>query len=204
MPGKMGGAHELSGGLAPLLQDLGSVANSSIFHSSQAMADTGSSTGMASAGSPNEPSPIASPAAGWAGSSSRATTAPAALTPATTRQAILKPSKNDVDTAEWTASASAGWPLRRVILARLSAPPTDSWAARASRGASSVGSFAVSRLLYMEAKTLPTTATPRVAPSSRVASLTAEPMPALAFGTTPMIASVAGALTSPTPLPPRI
>jgi hypothetical protein len=36
-----------------------------------------------------------------------------------------------------------------------------------------------------------------VLPSNRVASLTAEPMPALAFGTTPMIASVAGALTSP-------
>src|SRR6266536_545781 len=44
---------------------------------------------------------------------------------------------------------------------------------------------------------LPMTATPRVPPSSRVASLTAEPTPAFALGTTPMIASVAGALVRP-------
>ena len=48
---------------------------------------------------------------------------------------------------------------------------------------------------------LPMTATPRVPPSSRVASLTAEPTPAFALGTTPMIASVAGALVRPMPVP---
>src|SRR2546430_17005869 len=37
-------------------------------------------------------------------------------------------------------------------------------------------------------------ATPSVAPSSRVASFTAEPMPAFSLETTPMIASVAGAV----------
>ena len=59
----------------------------------------------------------------------------------------------------------------------------------------------VRRLAYSEAYTLPITATPSVPPRSRVASLTAEPTPALAFGTTPMIASVAGALVRPMPVP---
>ena len=59
----------------------------------------------------------------------------------------------------------------------------------------------MSRLAYSEAYMLPITATPSVPPSSRVASLTAEPTPALAFGTTPMIASVAGALVRPIPVP---
>ena len=45
------------------------------------------------------------------------------------------------------------------------------------------------------------TATPRVAPSRRVASLTAEPTPAFSLETAPMIASVAGALVSPIPVP---
>ena len=44
----------------------------------------------------------------------------------------------------------------------------------------------------------------RVAPNKRVASLTADPTPAFSFGTTPMIASVAGAVMSPSPPPPRI
>src|SRR5688572_2773746 len=45
-------------------------------------------------------------------------------------------------------------------------------------------------------------ATPSVLPSSRAVSLTADPTPALAGGNEPMIASVAGAWTSPSP-PPR-
>ena len=45
------------------------------------------------------------------------------------------------------------------------------------------------------------TATPRVPPRRRVASLTADPTPAFAVGTTPMIASVAGALVRPIPVP---
>ena len=48
---------------------------------------------------------------------------------------------------------------------------------------------------------LPITATPRVPPRIRVASLIAEPTPALARGTAPMIDSVAGALVSPIPEP---
>jgi hypothetical protein len=51
---------------------------------------------------------------------------------------------------------------------------------------------------------LPITATPRVAPVIRVASLTAEPTPALAAETAPMIDSVAGALVRPIPEPMKI
>ena len=55
----------------------------------------------------------------------------------------------------------------------------------------------------MDAKTLPTIATPRVPPSSRVVSLTAEPTPALSADNEPMIDSVAGAVVRPRP-PPSI
>ena len=72
---------------------------------------------------------------------------------------------------------------------------------RTSEEGSPAGSALFSRLAYSDAYTLPSTATPRVPPSNRVASLTAEPTPALAFGTTPMIASVAGALVRPMPVP---
>jgi hypothetical protein len=61
--------------------------------------------------------------------------------------------------------------------------------------------MAASRLVYREPATLPTTATPRVPPNSLVASLTADPTPALCFGTAPMMASVADALVSPIPVP---
>src|SRR5919204_140513 len=47
------------------------------------------------------------------------------------------------------------------------------------------------------------TATPSVPPRRRVASLTAEPTPAFARGTTSMIVSVAGALVKPIPVPKR-
>src|SRR2546426_7643363 len=85
--------------------------------------------------------------AGWAGSSSRVAIAAAALTPAATRQAALKPWKNALEAAAWTAFARAGWPLRLVRLASWSAPPTELWAVRASRGASAAGSLSLSRLL---------------------------------------------------------
>ena len=43
------------------------------------------------------------------------------------------------------------------------------------------------------------TATPSAPPTWRVVSLTAEPTPAFARGSEPMIDSVAGAMTSPMP-----
>src|SRR5207248_3503716 len=101
----------------------------------------------------------------------------------------------------WTADASAGWPADPKLPAAVSAAPTDSWAVRSTVAGKPTGSALVSRLAYREAYTLPITATPSVAPSSRVASLTADPTPALVFGTTPMIASVAGALVRPMPVP---
>src|ERR1700758_5579939 len=53
----------------------------------------------------------------------------------------------------------------------------------------------------MDANTLPTIATPRVPPSSRVVSLTAEPTLALSALSEPMIDSVAGAVANPSPPP---
>ena len=47
--------------------------------------------------------------------------------------------------------------------------------------------------------TEPSTATPRAPPTWRVVSLTAEPTPALASGSDPMIDSVAGGMTSARP-----
>src|SRR4051812_3823266 len=44
-------------------------------------------------------------------------------------------------------------------------------------------------------------ATPNAPPVWRVVSLTAEPTPAFAFGSEPMIDSVAGAMTNPMPTP---
>src|SRR6266508_791 len=51
----------------------------------------------------------------------------------------------------------------------------------------------------MDANTLPTTATPTAPPVCRVVSLTAEPTPAFASGSEPMIESVAGAIVSASP-----
>lgn len=51
---------------------------------------------------------------------------------------------------------------------------------------------------------LPSTATPRVPPTSRVVSFTAEPTPAFAGGSDAMIDSVAGATAEPSPNPIRI
>src|SRR4029450_7683010 len=72
-----------------------------------------------------------SPVSGWAGSSTRLPIAAAALTPAATRQAALKPWKNALEAAAWTAFARAGWPLTLVRSASWSAPPTAAQAARA-------------------------------------------------------------------------
>ena len=83
----------------------------------------------------------------------------------------------------------------------MSAAPTDACAVRATLAGNPRGSAPESRLAYNDAYTLPITATPSVPPKRRVASLTADPTPAFAFGTTPMIASVAGALARPIPVP---
>ena len=52
---------------------------------------------------------------------------------------------------------------------------------------------------YVDDMTLPTIATPSAPPIWRVVSLTAEPTPAFASGSEPMIDSVAGAITSAWP-----
>ena len=52
---------------------------------------------------------------------------------------------------------------------------------------------------YTDDSTLPMMATPSAPPTWRVVSFTAEPTPALASGSEPMIDSVAGAMVSPMP-----
>jgi hypothetical protein len=54
---------------------------------------------------------------------------------------------------------------------------------------------------YLLARMLPSTATPRVAPSSRSTSFMADPTPAFSFGSEPMIASVAGVIATARPKP---
>src|ERR1700722_5217207 len=99
------------------------------------------------------------------------------------------------------ARASCGWPAWVRLPATVSAAPTDACAVRARPAGNPAGRAPVSRLGDSGADTLPITAPPRGPPTRRVASLTADPTPDFAFGTTPMIASVAGALVSPIPVP---
>jgi hypothetical protein len=53
---------------------------------------------------------------------------------------------------------------------------------------------------YSDDMTLPMIATPNAPPTCRVVSFIAEPMPAFARGSDPMIDSVAGAMVSPIPI----
>ena len=53
---------------------------------------------------------------------------------------------------------------------------------------------------YIDDITLPTIATPSAPPTWRVVSFTAEPTPAFARGSEPMIDSVAGAIVRPMPI----
>ncbi len=81
------------------------------------------------------------------------------------------------------------------------APPIEPLAPATARSGIPDGNSETSRLVYRDVATLPMTATPSVPPKRRVASLTADPTPAFAAGTAPMIASVAGALVRPIPEP---
>ena len=54
---------------------------------------------------------------------------------------------------------------------------------------------------YCDDRIEPSTATPNAPPTCRVVSFTAEPTPAFARGSEPMIESVAGAITLPMPRP---
>src|SRR5439155_24894435 len=80
------------------------------------------------------------------------------------------------------------------------AAPTELWdavAALAGRPVSQGPSVAV----YADANTLPRIATPRAPPICRVVVFIADPTPALASGSEPMIDSVAGVIASAMPVP---
>ena len=107
---------------------------------------------------------------------------------------------NDVCSA--LSSASRDEPLVWLIVPRAAA--TDSCEALPIEVGSVANELAAMWLAYMEVKMLPSTATPSVPPASRVASLTADPTPAFAGGSTLRIDSVAGAVVRPRPRPMKI
>jgi hypothetical protein len=91
------------------------------------------------------------------------------------------------------AAASAGkW------LATSSAEASDDCTA-ACAGAGNPATLDPSAALYRDAAMLPSTATPRAAPSSRVASFMADPAPARRGGTADMIAAVIGDIVNAIP-----
>ena len=98
--------------------------------------------------------------------------------------------------ASWRATASRGSPP---AIAR--AEPTESWAWASAAAGSRPNRPSARCAAYTEENSEPTTATPRVPPSSRVASFTADPTPARAGGSTSRIDSVAGVEIRPMPRP---
>ena len=124
-------------------------------------------------------------------------TAAIAVTIAATDDAVLNASVKAI-----SARSANSWPAVPISAAiRLTAPTDSSAAVRASAGRprSSRSRFERYAVLAM----LPSTAMPRAPPSSLVVSLTAEPTPALAWGTALMMLPVAGALVMPMPAPRR-
>src|SRR2546428_12492372 len=75
-------------------------------------------------------------------------------------------------------------------LSAADASVTGRWPATGARAA-----------VYADAKTLPRMATPRAPPICRVVSFIADPTPAFASGSEPMIDSVAGVIASAIPVP---
>src|SRR2546421_5023177 len=138
---------------------------------------------------------------GWAGSRTAAVIAPAMATPAATRQPALKPPKNACDAAWWRLPARLAWPVAAKRPATASAAPAESWAARARCAGRADGSAAVSRLMYMDAYTLPMIATPSVLPSRRVGAFTGDPAPAVAGGDGPHTSFVVGGAAVAAPPP---
>src|SRR5271163_4834779 len=120
--------------------------------------------------------------------------------PAHTSDPTRRPSRNAWSTAARMATArlacSEGSPMT-LYAAAIDPPIID----RSSFGSGVSAEAEAMRPESIDANTLPTIATPRVPPSSRVVSLTAEPTPALSGLSDPMIASVAGAVVSPRPVP---
>src|SRR3954451_6190749 len=116
-------------------------------------------------------------------------TAPNAATMATT---------SDAPDMAWTNASRAAFAMSGPS----SVPAaSDSRAASAAPGGTESGSVSESCAAYSDDMTLPTMATPSAPPSSRVVSLTADPMLARSGGSDPMIDSVDGAPASPMPAP---
>src|SRR5882672_8101460 len=124
-------------------------------------------------------------------------TADVAARTAPTRPARWNPSTK----ARSAVRARAAPAARGRLSATCNAPARDDWAVNRAAGARAcTGPW--SPLAYREAARLPSTATPRAAPSSRVVSFIADPAPARRGGTADMIEEVIGDIESA--MPPTI
>lgn len=102
----------------------------------------------------------------------------------------------------WTNASRAASAISAPKLPLIWTPaPMDARAAAATGAGTPSGSAWESCDAYSDDMMLPMTATPSAPPSSRVVSLTAEPMLARSGGSALMIDAVAGAPASPMPAP---
>src|SRR5262249_5247184 len=111
--------------------------------------------------------------------------------------ATWKPCMNAV----FTPSSNESWTDEGAFATVPSAAAIESCDACWTSTGNELKPVVASRSAYSDVKMLPITATPSVPPASRVASLTADPTPAFAGGSTLRIDSVAGAVVSPSPRP---
>src|SRR5438309_850 len=117
------------------------------------------------------------------------------------RAAPTTPARWNPETKERSAVRARATPAARGRLpATCSAPASDDRAV--ARAAGARARSPERPLAYREAARLPSTATPRAAPSSRVVSFIAEPAPARRGGTADMIEAVMGEIDSA--MPPTI
>src|SRR6202012_3399407 len=128
------------------------------------------------------------------GRSQPTTIAEPSAMPAQTSVLTLRPSRNAGLTTPRTRPARCTGSCSTTLCA-------TAIECRIASAGSPVSAEAPSPPEYTDAKMLPAMATPRVPPSSRVVSLTADPAPALSADSDPMIASVAGDTVSPRPPP---
>src|SRR5580693_7276518 len=89
--------------------------------------------------------------AGWAGRNKTARRAPAAATPAATRQLMVRPRRNALAAACCSACPRPGWPRAAILPAATYAAPTDWCAIAATRPGTLAGREAVSRDPYTDA-----------------------------------------------------
>ena len=105
--------------------------------------------------------------------------------------------------ASW-AAVSSRCPVSPPACEATARPPASDSRAASAAGAGIPATASSMPPRYPLASTDPRIATPSAPPVMRVASLTAEPTLAFSSGSEPMIASVAGAIAMPIPMPSTV